>query len=102
MIILELNWLAGMFYNSVNLFECKNILLGKDTGCFAAFIQTAVGRQLTSSAKVHLTACPTSRVFTIYPENPEISVEMEMERLFWFARPGNFRNKRNVFRGSRP
>ena len=51
-----------MFYNSLNLFECKNISLTKDTGFFAAFIQTAaaavVGRQLNSGAKVHLTACP--------------------------------------------
>ena len=43
--------LAGMFYNSFILFECENILLAKDSGCFAAFIQTAVGRQLISCAK---------------------------------------------------
>ena len=54
--------LTGMLYNSSFLFECKNILLAKDTGCFAAFIQTAVGKQITSSANVHLTACQTSNV----------------------------------------
>ena len=31
-----------------NLFECKNILLAKNTACFTTFIQTAVGRQLSS------------------------------------------------------
>ena len=36
--------LTGMFYNLFILFECKNILLAKDKGCFVAFIQTAVGR----------------------------------------------------------
>ena len=55
-------WLTGMFYNSFNLFECKDVLLAKDTCCFAPFIQTAVGRQLASSAKVHLKACQTSNV----------------------------------------
>ena len=52
---------AIRFYNSFILFECENILLAKDMGCFAAFIQT--GRQLTSSVKVHLTACQTSNVW---------------------------------------
>ena len=51
-----------MFYNSFILFECENILLAKDTGCFAAFIQTVVGKQLTLSVKVHLMACQTSNV----------------------------------------
>ena len=44
------------------LFECENILLAKDTDCFAAFIQAAVSRQFTSCAKVHLTASQTSNV----------------------------------------
>ena len=38
----------------------KYILLAKDTGWFAAFIQTVVGKQLTLRAKIHLTACQTS------------------------------------------
>ena len=54
--------LTGTFYNAFILFECKKILLAKDMGCFTAFIQTAVGRQLTLSAKVHLMACQTSNV----------------------------------------
>ena len=60
--------LTGMFYNWFILFECKNILLPKDMGCFIAFIQTAVSRQLTLSAKGHLTACQTSNAW--WPNKP--------------------------------
>ena len=47
--------LTGMFYNLFISFECENILSAKDTGCFATFIQTAIGRQLTLNVKIHLT-----------------------------------------------
>ena len=34
-----------MFYNNwLILCECEDSLLAKDTGCFAAFIQTAINR----------------------------------------------------------
>ena len=61
-----------MFYNSLILFQCQNILLAKDTGCFAAFIQTAISRQLNSSTEVHLTACQTSNVS--WPNRPRFYV----------------------------
>ena len=44
--ILELNS-VNRHVLQFNLFECKNILSAKDTGCFVAFIQTAVGSRAT-------------------------------------------------------
>ena len=40
------------------------------------------------------------RLFTINQKVSEISVGMEMVRLFWFSRRENFRNFRNFWKGN--
>ena len=40
------------------------------------------------------------RLFTTYPENPEILAGMHMVRQFCLNRPENFWNKRNVLKDS--
>ena len=67
--ILELNSVNTIGLICLNA-EILCFLAYKDMGCFAAFIQTVVGRQLISSAKIHLMACQTSNVW--WPNVPRL------------------------------